>query len=524
MDSDAPSVTQMIIPGTYDLRYSAGGVTDVGGSVDPTTPWNDYALLRSGVVFPATGTTQLAVDVPVVSLTGLLTFGGSQDSSNSGYFYLGAGADRMTLNQNFTSTYLFGVVPGVYDVTYQLQLSTPTPPPGALAPWNNGATLRQGVSIPGPGNPVTLNLDAPSTTVSMNVTVNGATNASAPPLMLVDPQENGLGIVEFGTQATHYSIPIMPGTYDLYTDGYGGAVVNQRGMARKGIVITPSTSTLALDLPAATVAGTVTVGGTGLGTSTDYGLIILAHDPYDYASVGSTDQASYSKPVLPGMYDVYYQVQRSQTLTKLSPRNTNAKIASQVTVGPTGTTTLNLDVPVATVKGNLTINGVATKNAGGGGFYLEGPDGDEAEIALTSVTSYSAPVVPGTYDLYYRAVNPGQVVTGASAAPRNGYAKLRSGIVVAPGGTTQLDIDIPMVTVTGALTIAGAPAMNEQESGGIWLQNDAGDFINLGSTSTGSYTVTMLPGQFDVYYQYASGGAVAPRNTNAKFRCFDVSP
>jgi hypothetical protein len=79
-----------------------------------------------------------------------------------------------------------------------------------------------------------------------------------------------------------------------------------------------------------------------------------------------------------------------------------------------------------------------------------------------------------------------------------------------------------VVTVTGALTVAGAPT-NEQESGDILLENDAGDYIDLGSTSAASYTVTLVPGQFDVYYQFQNGGAVAPRNANAKIRCFDVT-
>ena len=318
----------------------------------------------------------------------------------------------------------------------------------------------------------------------------------------------------------------MPGTYDLYTDGYGSTPRNYHGVVRTGIVIGPSTSTLNIDLPVGTVAGTVTMGGVAVaGTSTDYGDIVLGRgstfDP-DLASIASTDKGSYSAPVLPGTYDVYYQVGSAvlNRFTTISPRNTHAKIASQVTVAATGTTTLNVDVPVATVKGNLTMNGVAKKNAGGGGLFLEGPNGDEAEIALTTVTSYSAPVVPGTYDLYYRAVNPG--TTGAGPAPRNGYAKLRSGIVVAPGGTTQLDIDLPSVTVTGALTVAGAAVSNPQEEGVLWLQTDAGDYIDLGTTSALSYTVTLLPGQYDVYYKVDSGGTVVPTNTNAKIRCFDV--
>jgi hypothetical protein len=46
----------------------------------------------------------------------------------------------------------------------------------------------------------------------------------------------------------------------------------------------------------------------------------------------------------------------------------------------------------------------------------------------------------------------------------------------------------------------------------------------LGSTPICNYTVTLVPGRYEVYYQFGHGGAVVPVNANAKLRCFDVAP
>ena len=514
--------TKMIIPGTYDLYYT------VGASVDATVPINTSAILRSGVVFPTTGTTPLAVDVPVLTLSGAVTFGGGMwpDSTDSGIVELFDGVYLWTsLTNSAGATYTLGVVPGVYDLIYQWDGAWPLPPGLPRAPFNGGTTLRSAVSIQGaPGSAATLNVDVPATLISGNITVNGAAVASPAPLMFWDSSTKGLGRADLSDQlsVTSYTSSIIPGTYDLYTDGYGSTPVNSRGLVRAGMVITPSTTALDLDIPAGTVAGTVTVGGVVAGTTSDSGLIVLVDIPDDAARIAGSNRGAYSASVLPGTYDVYYQgPSPGVTFTTISPRNENAKIASGVIVKAGATTTLNIDVPVATVKGSVTVNG--TKLGGGsyGDVFLVGPNGDKADIARTSQSKgYSAPVVPGTYDLYYQSTSQ-LSLSGASSVPRNSWAKLRSGVVIGPG-TNVVDVDIPAVTVTGALTVGGAAVSNQQEEGDVWLQTDAGDYISLGTTSATSYAVTLVPGQYDVYYKLESGGAVVPNNNYAKIRCFDV--
>jgi hypothetical protein len=517
-----PATPQMIIPGAYDLYYSGGGATDA------TVPVTASPVLRT-VVFPATGLTTLTVDVPVVTVGGAITYGGIRwdTSSDYGRVYLQNASGLTTTLNSMSDNYLLGIVPGVYDVLYSLDGGSSPGTGTDRVPYNLQALVKQGVSIPGPGAPVTLDVDVPVTTVSGKVTINGATDTGVVPLQLADLRTNGVGTAPLSrspTGVTQYAAPLIPGTYDLYTNG-AGHPSNFHGLIRKGVVISPSTTALDIDITAGKIAGTVTVGGAVAGTSSDYGQIVLVNDATDdWAVIAATYQGTSSASVLPGTYDVYYRVETySLQLPKASPRNTNAKIGS-VTVAATGTTTANIDVPLATVKGNLTINGATRKTSdSAGGLFLVGPNRDEAELGTTTGSSYTALVVPGTYDLYYRSLQQAGL-TGASTAPRNTHARLRSGIVVAAGGTTQLDIDIPTITVTGAMTIGGAPAPNEQESGDLWLSTSDGDYVDLGSTSPTSYTVTLVPGRFDVNYKLNSGGAVAPLNSFARLRCLDATP
>jgi len=79
------------------------------------------------------------------------------------------------------------------------------------------------------------------------------------------------------------------------------------------------------------------------------------------------------------------------------------------------------------------------------------------------------------------------------------------------------------VTVTGALTINGAAAPDPTDAGAVLLRSDQGEMIRLGATSDLSYTVSLVPGAYDVYYAAERSGATAPGNSSAKLRCFDVT-
>ena len=111
---------------------------------------------------------------------------------------------------------------------------------------------------------------------------------------------------------------------------------------------------------------------------------------------------------------------------------------------PTGTTVLDVEVPSAVVAGTLSLDGAPPFATDKAHLVLRNAAGDYAKIPWSIDGGYSVNVVPGTYDLFYSKDNTVQTDT-----PANQLAKLRAGVVVAPAGTTVLDIDITSTIVMG---------------------------------------------------------------------------
>jgi hypothetical protein len=273
------------------------------------------------------------------------------------------------------------------------------------------------------------------------------------------------------------------------------------------------------------VTGAITIGGAVVANADDRGQIYFADArDYDRAWIAYTDAGTYTAQLLPGPYDIYYASDEHSIGLKNAPRNQWAKIATNVVVPVTGPVTLNIDVPFASVTGTLKINGATRTGSVDARYYLRNAAGDEARLANTTASTYSARVMPGTYDLYYRTLSEPLSCPGSGLLPCNRLARLRSGIVVAPTGTTVVDIDLPTTTITGMMTINGAPVSDVNDGGRITLGNDDGDYVRIGDTSSLTYTITVVPGSYDVYYAWGQkAGAVAPMNTDAKLRCFDVT-
>jgi len=221
---------------------------------------------------------------------------------------------------------------------------------------------------------------------------------------------------------------IVPGTYDLYftppiavagAPGYGSVKL------RTGIVVSGASMTLNADIPATPVSGKVTIGGATISNFADgVGLFSLVSAGGDNARLTTTMPGSYSTLVIPGTYDLRYEVSHPGPAI---PNNSSATIKTGIVVG-TAPLTLDIDVPTATVAGVVTVNGAAITdptNQGVGVLELLDSSGNRAGIALTSssVTSpatsaYSALVIPGSYEIFYTVYRPGPGV------PSNGDADL----------------------------------------------------------------------------------------------------
>lgn len=98
--------------------------------------------------------------------------------------------------------------------------------------------------------------------------------------------------------------------------------------------------------------------------------------------------------------------------------------------------------------------------------------------------------MPGTYDIYYG----------------NGGNPVQRGVVIATSQT--FNVDIPMITMSGSITLNGV-AVSGEEFGLVTLENLDGPHsssahFRLGALGDPSYHAQILAGTYDVYYQKTS--------------------
>jgi hypothetical protein len=328
---------------------------------------------------------------------------------------------------------------------------------------------------------------------------------------------------------------VVPGTYDLYykmTTAGTGLPGNKLAKLRSGIVVSgPYVVPVDVDVPATTVTGTITVNGANAATKPGgYGKLALRNASGDEAALGTTNSLSqYTAVVVPGTYDVVYFGDQSEGTGV--PRNQGAKLRSGIVVGSTPLT-LDIDVPATPVSGLITVNGTPVPQESGiASAWLTNPAGEFFALSSTrggpdaggtTAGTYAKVVIPGTYDLYYRYQLSSGLPTAPMRLPPNQLAPLRTGIVI---GSTPLtiDLDIPATTVTGTITMNGAPITQASGTGNLSLRNAAGDSAALATTATGTYSRLMMPGTYDVYYSAVPAGtsipiAGIPTNTLVKLR------
>jgi hypothetical protein len=212
--------------------------------------------------------------------------------------------------------------------------------------------------------------------------------------------------------------------------------------------------------------------------------------------------------VAPGTYDVYYRATPTLTAGTGPVNNTNAKVLSAVTIS--GDRTLDIDVPMITLSGWATVNGVRT-STGTGVVMLRRAGGDSAVLGSPgSGGRYSARVVPGTYEVYFGGGSTDQV------GRVNQNARL-SGPVVLEQSRSDFDVDVPVVTSGAAITIDGSvvPTTDygnrvvlRQPNDAVYGPRDEARIAFLQQTSFPA-PVYILPGVYDVHIQNINAGGVS---------------
>ncbi len=485
-----------------------------------------------GVIFPEVsiltgGVLDLAI--PSVTISGAVNQNGAlmpDDVGDRGHLEFTRPTGESVATVGFgpagPAAYAVALFPDNYDITF---VGNPALCSLGLAqvPCNRGSLLR---SVP-LKEPLMLDLDVPKVDLTGAVQQNGALM----PDSLVDRGAVRLrptGVVNGGellglafglTGAPTYALSVVAGTYDIglaanpaQCTGMPPTSPCGSGLLMPAVKLTAATM-LDLDVPLISLTGAVTLRGAVLPDVVgDRGFLRFtpgaAEDSLtnlgDSITVplGATGPISYAIGLIPGPYTISYVP--DVTLCK-----GDLATAMPCTGGPLMTTelittdVLDIDVPAVTVSGAITLNGAAlpTQLLDRGALLLT----NEAASAVTIPLGLDGPadlaltVLPGEYTVTY---------LGAAAcvgAPDNlmpcGGGPVGSNVALSKDGA--LDLDIPAITLTGAVTHAAMPLATAPASRGAirWSRPDASAgplAIDLGTTGSVQYSVLLLPGPWRI--------------------------
>lgn len=396
--------------------------------------------------------------------------------------------------------------------------------PEGPMPCSGGAVLA-GVTLADSG---VLDLDIPAVVVSGAVTQDGAVLPDA-----AGPR----GHLEFASTAAEvaatasldasgpgaYAIALFPGTYDvvfagdpaLCTDGAAPVPCN-RGVALPGVDIGAS-GVLDVDVRRVEASGAVTVNGAAIADgAADRGA--LRFDPAGattgglvVAPFGATGPVDYAVSLVAGRYTVSLAADPSQCTGDAAPPTpcVGGPLLAEIDLQSSGV--LDVDIPLIEVSGAITLAGGALPDeTGDRGALAFARATDVVSVALASSgpKDYRLGLMPGEYTIAYTA-NPGLCDGVTAPAMPCAGGPLQKLPLMASG---TLDVDIPVVAISGQVTLDGAALPDQPADRGSVVFTGAGESSLSVALATGpfaGYAVTLLPGTYDVAYASA-GECVGP--------------
>ena len=365
-----------ISPGTYDLYYHSYTSGEYVGLVRAKNTLLPAAnrVLKTGVVVKP-GAQTINFDLPTSTVNGTFTLNGqalpaTASTTGSGYFYLRStdthkfhrlAEVRYSYDYSSKTNKLYGgiydvrISPGTYDLYYHsytsgeyvgLVRAKNTTLPAANRLLKPGVVVKPGAQ--------TINFDLPTATLSGTFTLNGQALPSTSKttgsgyfyLRSTDTQKfHRLAEIRYSYDYSSktnklyggtYDVRITPGTYDLYyhsyTSGEYVGLVRAKNttlpaanrLLKKGVVVKSGSNSMDFDLPTAVVAGSFTLNGQALPTTsktTGSGYFYLrsvdtkkfhrlaeVRYSYDYSSkTNKLYGGTYDARLTPGLYQVYYQ-------------------------------------------------------------------------------------------------------------------------------------------------------------------------------------------------------------------------
>jgi hypothetical protein len=301
---------------------------------------------------------------------------------------------------------------------------------------------------------------------------------------------------------------VVPGIYDvIYEHKIGDQVpLNTVAIVIEGLEISGDLA-FDIDVPAVGVTGAFMFNGVLAPANPVENGRVQARDRQNGALtlLGETKDQTYAAMLIPGAYDLVYSA-----LTGSSTAPANPLTAFQRNVSILSNGALNIDVPTIQLTGEFTVNGAPTpvsETEAGRISLLDSETGTKVQLGHTTVQQYQRKVIPGTYDVHYEGL------TGGNTMPANFSARFLTGVALAASGV--FNVNLPVVQISGAFRVNGAPAPNSQTENALITLRQGDDVVYLGQTSPGTFQRLVIPGTYQTVFHGLTGGHTMPANTNA---------
>lgn len=524
-ETGAVNYSVTLFAGVYDVIVYGNYDT-----LQTVLPGNRNMKVESGVELMASGTRD--IDAKTLTLSGKVTLNGATmpndtklDGQTRGRLRLRNTELYEDYDIDFGETgavnYSQKMFAGIYDVYVHGNFDTVQ----SVLPSNRDMMLQRNLALT---TTMTKDFDARTVKLSGNVTLNGATMPNDTKL---DGQDRGILVVynidtgdeyefEFGeTGPAAYSLTTFAGLYNVYIHGNYDTVQsvlpsNQNTLVQKELALT-TTTTRDFDAKTLTLSGKVTLNGADMPNDTKLdgqprGRLrwhnVETGDQYEI-NLGETGPVTYTQKLFAGLYDVYIHGNYDTVQTVL-PSNRDMKVHNDLPF--TTTTTMDFDAKTLTISGKVTLNGATMPND----TKLDGqPRGrlrfrnvdtlvdDDIDLGETGAVMYSRKLFAGLYDVYIH----GNFDTVQSVLPSNQQMMVEKRLALAT--TITKDFDAKTVTLTGKVTLNGAPIPNDTKldgvsRGGLRLVNvetyNIHD-IDVGETGPVTYSRKLFAGAYDVY-------------------------
>jgi hypothetical protein len=492
----------ILAPGKYDVRFAAN--QSLCNRPTNLLPCVD-GLLESAVALSASGA--LDLDLPTVLVQGSVTVNGAAipatyQPSGGLSFHLQNGGAFSTVGGAGLASYRVVLLKGSYEVDLAAPQNCAS---GNPLPCISGP-LKTGLSLTSDGQ---LNLDIPTAKVSGNVQVNGQPVASA---------HSGLGAVLFqltggGVAATDdtnpaggllpYQLTLLRGTYDVKyaprNNDCTAGVPCIGGSLNKGVSL-QSDGTLDVNIPAITVQGNVTINGQPVVDASESGSLLFRNADQGSvltASTGPKKLSQYKLALLPSSYVVEYASQSAGCNNPAAKGPcVSGPLKSSMSLMSSGS--LDVDIPSITVGGRISVKGSAVPAPALSQGHLVFQLSSGGNVATPDLNTYSLRLLPGNYAVSYGYLN--------RTCQMNAGVPCSSGVLkpnqsLSTSGT--LDVDIPLVAVSGRVTLDGMPMPTITATRGQleFVLGQSGVLTpNFGSSGAVSYSVSLLPGTYEILH------------------------